>query len=141
MQKTAIIYWSGTGNTRKMAEAVQAGAASAGAHAVLLTPEEAGIETVRDMDSVALGCPAMGSETLEESSFKPMFERILPHLKGKKIFLFGSYGWGGDLWMQNWEADFKKAGIPLAVRSVISEGSPDTEVLTACMSAGRTIAQ
>jgi flavodoxin short chain len=141
MKNTAVIYWSGTGNTRKMAEAVHAGAAAAGAKALLLTPEEVTDQVIQDTDSVALGCPAMASETLEESSFKPMFERILPLLRGKKAALFGSYGWGDALWMQNWEALCREAGIDLAVPSVVSSGSPDTEVLAACMALGKVIAQ
>lgn len=38
--KTAVVYWSGTGNTEAMARAVAEGMTAAGAEAVLLTPAE-----------------------------------------------------------------------------------------------------
>jgi flavodoxin short chain len=102
MNKLAVIYWSGTGNTRAMAEAVAEGAKAAGAEASLLTCAE--VKDVSPFDAVALGCPAMGAEELEDSEFLPMLESIEPTLPGKKVALFGSYGWGDGEWMRTWEA-------------------------------------
>ena len=92
MSKVAVIYWSGTGNTEAMAGAVAEGAKAAGAEAALLTCAD--VTGVSDYDAVALGCPAMGAEELEDSEFLPMLEGIEPALPGKKVALFGSYGWG-----------------------------------------------
>ena len=96
MKKTAVIYWSGTGNTEAMAEAVLAGMKDGGADAVILTPDQVDAASVGKYDAIAFGCPAMGSEMLEESEFEPMFSSVKGSLGGKKIALFGSYGWGDD---------------------------------------------
>ena len=99
--KTAVIYWSGTGNTKQMAEAVLEGMKSAGAEAVLLEPSQVDASTFSGVDAVALGCPAMGSEVLEEMEFEPMFSANKGNLGGKKVALFGSFGWGDGEWMRN----------------------------------------
>ena len=94
MKKTAVIYWSGTGNTKQMAEAVLEGMKNAGAEAVLLEPAQVDASTFSGVDAVAFGCPAMGSEVLEEMEFEPMFSACKNSLGGKKVALFGSVGWG-----------------------------------------------
>ena len=92
MKKTAVIYWSGTGNTEAMAEAVLAGMKDGGADAVMLTPDQVDAASVGKYDAIAFGCPAMGSEMLEETEFEPMFSSVKGSLGGKKVALFGSYG-------------------------------------------------
>ena len=94
MSKIAVVYWSGTGNTESMAAMVAAGAKEAGAEAVLLTAAEFGPDQMDGYDAIAFGCPSMGAEQLEESEFEPMFSACEAKLSGKKIGLFGSYGWG-----------------------------------------------
>ena len=94
MSKVAVVYWSGTGNTEAMAEAVADGIREKGGEAVILTAGEFDRSMIEDYDSIAFGCPSMGDEELEESEFAPMFESCEPDLAGKKIALFGSYGWG-----------------------------------------------
>ena len=139
MSKVAVIYWSGTGNTEAMANAVLKGARSAGASADLLTPSEVNAGAVSAYTGVALGCPAMGAETLEEDEFEPMFNDIKVALKGKKVALFGSYGWGGGEWMETWERDCRGAGITLAVDSVIANEAPDDEAIAKCEALGKAI--
>ena len=101
MSKVAVVYWSGTGNTQSMADAVVAGITGKGGEAVLLTASEFDASLVESFDAIAFGCPSMGSEQLEESEFEPMFENCESRLSGKKIALFGSYGWGDGEWMRN----------------------------------------
>ena len=93
MSKIAVVYWSGTGNTQAMAEAVAAGAQEAGAQVEVLEASAFGGEQVKAFDAIAFGCPSMGAEQLEESEFEPMFQSCEPELSWKKIALFGSYGW------------------------------------------------
>ena len=105
--KTAVIYWSGTGNTEAMANAV-----AEGAGADLFTVSDFS-GSVADFDAIAFGCPAMGAEVLEEDEFEPFFTSIEGNLSGKKVLLFGSYGWGDGEWMHNWEERTKTAGAAL----------------------------
>ena len=88
---------------------------------------------------MALGCPAMGSEVLEDMEFEPMFEGCKSALKGKRVALFGSYGWGGGEWMHNWERDCRSSGIQLACDSVICNEAPDDAALAACQALGKTL--
>ena len=137
MKKAAVIYWSGTGNTEAMANAVLEGMKSAGADAVLLTASDVDVSAVGGYDAVALGCPAMGSEVLEDMEFEPMFDGCKASLKGKRVALFGSYGWGGGEWMHNWERDCRSSGIQLACDSVICNEAPDDAALAACQALGK----
>jgi len=105
--KTAVIYWSGTGNTEAMANAVAEGA---GVDAVTVSDFSGNVE---EFDALALGCPAMGAEVLEEDEFEPFFTEIESRLSGKKVFLFGSYGWGDGEWMRNWQERVTAAGAEL----------------------------
>ena len=140
MKKAAVIYWSGTGNTEAMANAVLEGMKSAGADAVLLTASDVDVSAVGGYDAVALGCPAMGSEVLEDMEFEPMFEGCKSALKGKRVALFGSYGWGGGEWMETWEDEIKKEGVSLAADSVICCETPNSEVMEECRQLGRKLA-
>lgn len=139
MKKAAVIYWSGTGNTEAMAEAVLAGMKDGGADAVMLTPDQVDAASVGKYDAIAFGCPAMGSEMLEESEFEPMFSSVKGSLGGKKIALFGSYGWGDGDWMQIWEDDCRAAGINLVHDSVICNGEPDAQALAKCKALGAAL--
>ena len=97
MNKLAIVYWSGTGNTETMANCIAEGAKAAGAEVELMGPSEFSAARFSEFGVVAFGCPAMGSEGLEEAEFEPMFSDLERSLGGKRIALFGSYGWGGKL--------------------------------------------
>ncbi len=140
MSKVAVVYWSGTGNTANMAMAVAEGAKAKGAEVEVLTPLEFASNMIEKFDGIAFGCPSMGAEQLEEVEFEPMFNDCVSKLAGKKIALFGSYGWGDGEWMRNWEADCQNAGITLVHESVILAGSPDTEGEAACQALGAAVA-
>ena len=134
MSKVAVIYWSGTGHTEAMAEAV-----AKGADGVLLTCAEVPEDVAAQYDAFALGCPAMGSEELEEDEFGPLFEKLAPSLAGKKVALFGSYGWGDGEWMRTWEDNCHAAGIVLACDSVTCQEDPDADALAACEALGASL--
>lgn len=139
MSKTAVVYWSGTGNTEEMARAVAEGALEAGAECSLMTSAQFGAEDVDKYDSLAFGCPAMGAEELEESEFLPMFEACEPVLSGKKTAIFGSYGWGDGEWMRKWEERCRRDGAVMACDFVICCEAPDRDGLEACKALGRSL--
>ena len=138
MSKLAVIYWSGTGNTEAMANAVADGAKEKGAEVDLLTCANVG--DISAFDAVALGCPAMGAEELEDGEFLPMLESIEGTLAGKKVALFGSYGWGDGEWMRTWEGRCAEKGIALATDSVIVNEAPDDEGIANCKALGAALA-
>lgn len=138
--KISVVYWSGTGNTEKMAAAVCDGAKKSGAETELMTVSEATAD-VLNSDVILFGCPAMGAEELEESEFEPFFSGIEGKLGGKKVGLFGSYGWGDGEWMRSWEKDCSDAGVNLVCESVTCCEAPDDAALTACRELGKTLAK
>ena len=140
MSKIAVVYWSGTGNTEAMANAVLEGVKEAGAEGKLLNCGEFDATKVADYDAIAFGCPAMGDEVLEEDEFEPLFEDCKAKLSGKKIALFGSFGWGDGEWMRNWEEDCKTAGAILACDPVICNDEPDDDAKEACQNLGKALA-
>ena len=103
MSKVSIVYWSGTGNTQKMAEAVAEGVKEAGAEADLKFVSAATVDELAAEPAFALGCPSMGAEELEDAEMEPFMAELESKISGKKIALFGSYGWGGGEWMRDWE--------------------------------------
>ena len=132
--KTAIIYWSGTGNTQQMAEAVAEGA---GAELFSVSEFSGNIE---DYDRVAFGCPAMGAEELEDSEFEPFFSGVVDKLSGKKVALFGSYGWGDGEWMRSWTEQVKGAGAEVVNgEGLIANEAPSDDDLENCRSLGQAL--
>lgn len=136
MSKVAVVYWSGTGNTEEMAKSIESGAMKAGASVEIFKASEFNEALLSQFDGVAFGCPSMGAEELEDSEFLPMFEACEPHLKDKKIGLFGSYGWGDGEWMREWEQTCLSDGAILVCDSVICQDAPDKEATEACKMLG-----
>ena len=134
--KAAVVFWSGTGNTEAMANAVVEGMKGAGAEVSTFKPADFNADKVAEFDAIAFGCPAMGAEVLEEDEFEPMFAGLESALSGKKIALFGSYGWGDGQWMRDWEDRCKAAGATLATESVMANNEPDDDAIGACKALG-----
>ena len=139
MSKIAIVYWSGTGNTETMAQAVAEGVKAGAGEAVLLTAAEFDAGMADSFDAIAFGCPAMGAEELEESEFAPMFAACEPKLSGKKLGLFGSYGWGDGEWMRTWEDTCRGDGAQVIGEPVICNEAPDDDALSACKALGTAL--
>jgi flavodoxin short chain len=140
MSKAAVIYWSGTGNTEKMAKAVLEGLNEAGAEAELFSVDKISPAEAAAYDRLALGCPSMGAEVLEEAEFEPFFTELEKKLAGKKTALFGSYGWGDGEWMRNWNARCEDSGAYLVAEGLIANEDPDEAALAACKELGKSLA-
>ena len=141
MNKIAIVFWSGTGNTEAMANYIAEGVRAAGGEAALLGPGDFSASQFSAYSSVAFGCPAMGSEVLEEAEFEPMFSALEGSLGGKRIALFGSYGWGDGQWMRDWCARCDNAGANLLDENgLMVNEAPDAEGEEACKELGRKLA-
>ncbi|MCY6369616.1 flavodoxin [Clostridium ganghwense] len=141
MKKVSIIYWSGTGNTEIMAKAIADGAKIDEVEVSLLSVSEASADDVKNSDVVALGCPSMGAEVLEEAEMEPFVESIESVVKGKKLALFGSYGWGDGEWMRNWVERMESCGAQLIDdEGLMANYEPDEEVLGNCKELGERLA-
>ena len=130
--KKAVIYWSGTGNTAAMASAIAAGM---GEGTELYSVDQF-TGDIADYDKIAFGCSAMGDEVLEEAEFDPFFTSIEGKLGGKKVALFGSYGWGDGQWMRDWAERTTKAGANLYDDGLTVTGFPDGDAKVQCTAFG-----
>ncbi len=140
MAKIAVVFWSGTGNTEAMANAVVDGIKAAGSDCDLYQVDDFKVEDMADYKAFAFGCPAMGAEVLEEDSFEPFFADAEKKLEGVPVALFGSYGWGGGAWMDDWSERTKEAGAKF-IGSVVAENAPDDETITECENLGKDLAK
>ena len=140
IKNVAVVFWTGTGNTEAMANAVAEGAAAAGAEARAISVADFSADDVVGYDALAFGCQAMGAEELESDEFEPVWEACKLALVGRPVELFGSYGWGGGEWMDAWKEDTEAAGLTVA-DALIANEAPDDEAVEACQALGRALAE
>ena len=129
--KASVIYWSGTGNTEAMANEIAAKLKELGADTKLVSVEEASLDDAKEAELLALGCPAMGAEELEEDYFRPYFDSIKDIIKDKKVAIFGSYEWNSGEWMDLWKKECEDDGIAV-IDAIIAYDHPDAEALEKC---------
>ncbi len=141
VDKIGVIYWSYKESTEIMAEKISNGIDEAGAKAILVNVVDFDINTIDSYYKIALGCPAMEGEALEKSEFEPFFKAISGHLKGKKVALFGSHGWGAGEWMQIWENQVKDLGAILFDHGLTILGEPDKASRRRCVEFGKAFAE
>ena len=139
MSKVAVVYWSSTGNTEAMANAVAEGAKMAGADTDLLTASDFNSSKASEYDAIAFGCPAMGAEELEDTEFEPMFSDVESAVTNKKVALFGSYGWGDGQWMRDWVDRCKASGINLINEGLMANEAPNDADLANCRALGASL--
>ncbi len=141
MDKVSIVYWSQSGNTLAMAEAIGNGVKAAGKEADVVNVSSASIDDLKEAKAFALGCPAMGAEVLEESEMEPFVTEVEAFASGKTIALFGSYGWGDGQWMRDWEERMTAAGATvLNGEGLICNEAPDDDAIAECESLGKQLA-
>lgn len=141
MSKITVVYWSQTGNTEEMANAIGKGIEEAGKQAKVVEVSNVSLDSLKESTTFALGCPAMGAEVLEESEMEPFVEKVEKFASGKEIALFGSYGWGDGEWMRDWEERMVNAGANIVgEKGMISQETPDDAVLEECKNLGKKLA-
>lgn len=140
MSKAAVIFWSQTGNTEQMASAIADGIRAGGLECDLMNVAEVSAADAAKYDKLALGCPAMGAEVLEEAEFDPFFTELEGKLGGRKVALFGSYGWGDGQWMRDWAQRADDDGAFLCGEPLIVNEAPDADGLEQCRALGAGLA-
>lgn len=140
MKTVTVIYWSGTGNTEKMAEGIVKGLEKNNLNVNLIPVGDAKLDDIIESDALALGCPSMGAEVLESSQMDPFVESLSDKVNNKPVALFGSYDWGSGEWMEDWEARMKSYGASLVENGLTVHLTPTGKDLEACEALGETIA-
>lgn len=141
MKKVSIIYFSGTGNTEAMAEAIAAGVKEAGGEASLVTSENASVDDVTSADTVALGCPSMGAEELDDT-MEMFVDSLESEVSDKAIALFGSYDWGDGEWIREWHDRMEGYGAKMIQDQdeLIAHLTPEDEDIEKCKELGKKLA-
>ncbi len=141
MDKVYVVYWTQSGNTQEMAEAIGKGITEAGKEAQVVSVSDVSPDVLKDAAAFALGCPAMGAEELEESEMEPFVSEVEKFANGKTIGLFGSYGWGDGEWMRTWTERMQKAGAKVVDgEGVIANEAPDDAAKAGCEELGKKLA-
>ena len=141
MDKVIVAYWSQTGNTAAMAAAIGEGITEAGKEAVVTDISSVSMDDLQAASAFALGCPAMGAEVLEEAEMEPFVAEVEGFAAGKKIALFGSYGWGSGQWLEDWCARCKEDGAVMQEEpGVMANEAPDDDAIAACNALGAKLA-
>ena len=141
MAAILVAFWSGTGNTEKMAELIREGAEEKGAQVECRVVSGLDADKVLSYDKIALGSPSMGDEVVEETEVEPLVEALGERVRGRRLALFGSYGWGDGEWMRQWAARMRGLGAELLDDGLIVQGAPDGEAAEKCRDFGRRLAQ
>lgn len=123
MKKLNIIYWSGTGNTEKMAEIIMMGVKEIGIDVETKMVSEATSEDL-NTDFIALGCPSMGAEELERE-MEVFIEENKDNFSNKRVGIFGSFDWGDGEWMRNWKELMESYGSEVVGEGVIANLTPN----------------
>ncbi|MDU2489469.1 MAG: flavodoxin [Clostridium celatum] len=135
-----IVYYSASGNTEKMANLIAESIVNGGKSVEVINVSNADANIFDNEEIVILGCPAMGDEVLEENEFEPFVEEISSKISGKKVALFGSYGWGDGQWMRDWQERMESLGCTLIDDGLIIQYEPEDNS-SECIQLGMTIAK
>ncbi|MCD1147896.1 flavodoxin [Peptoniphilus sp. KCTC 25270] len=134
-----IIYWSGSGNTEKMANSIADGVRAEGEEVKVIEVSSATVDDVKNVDKVAFGCPAMGAEELEESTMRPFMDSVNPLLGGKKIVIFGSYEWADGQWIRDWQEEVESFGGILVDDPLAVYDHPKEDDVDECERVGKAL--
>ena len=140
MSQIIVAYWSGTGNTEIMAQAIGKGIAESGGEVRVVSMEEIQPQELKKCDAFALGCPAMGAEELEDTIVEPFVSEVEKFAAGKRIALFGSYDWGDGEWMRIWTDRMKESGASIVgEEGLICNNEPDDAAKAQCEALGKKL--
>ncbi|NJD24142.1 MAG: FprA family A-type flavoprotein [Betaproteobacteria bacterium] len=144
-EKTLVVFYiSAYGNTRRMAEALAAGAETiAGVRVSLYDLEggESGIFTdlIEEADGLAFGSP-----TINADAVKPVWDVLSSlttvNVKGKLGAAFGSYGWSGEA-VRLIEDRLRGLKLRVPVEGLRIKLVPDDRELAECRNLGETLAR
>ncbi|MDR0696167.1 MAG: flavodoxin [Christensenellaceae bacterium] len=123
----AIVYWSGSGNTENLANAIADGVKEAGGTVDVYNVADAEVASIAEYNKIVLGCPAMGDEVLEESEFEPFYLELESLIAGKPVYLFGSYDWGDGQWMRNWAETASENKLQVIETLIVQQADDGTE--------------
>lgn len=144
-EKTLVVFYiSAYGNTRRMAEALAAGAETIGGVRVSLYDLEGGesgifTDLIEEADGLAFGSP-----TINADAVKPIWDVLSSlttvNVKGKLGAAFGSYGWSGEA-VRLIEDRLRGLKLRVPVEGLRIKLVPDAGELAQCRNLGEQLAR
>ena len=122
-----------------MVEDIGCGIKEAEKEVEILEVSNATDKDIIDAEVVVLGCPAMGVKELEDSEVIPFIDNNVALMQGKKMALFGSYGWGTGEWMDAWKEQMASLGANLVTEPLIVNEFTDGQDEAICNGYGKKI--
>ena len=135
-----VVYYSNSGNTQAMAEYIKEGIEKAGKQAEVIDAENIQAADLANEEILILGCPACGSEELDDMTMEPLIDSLGSSIAGKKVALFGSYSWGDGEWMTSWQDKMSSLGGVLISDGLIVNETPEGSDVDRCVAFGELIA-
>ena len=141
MKNISVIYWSHGGNVEALADQIAKGAEAAGANVSVKYVSDAEVADVTEADAVAFGSPSMDNNSVEKTEMLPFINqfKLLPN-NGKKVVLFGSFGWDDGKFMKDWRKIMDDYGFDVLDDLTVKE-SPNTNELEKAMKLGALLAK
>lgn len=141
MKKICIIYWSNGGNVEVLANTIAESAKKTGAEVTIKHVADAKVSDVVESDAVALGSPSMDNNRIEQKEMEPFVNefKLLPN-NGKKLVLFGSYGWDDGEFIEEWSLRMKDYGFDIIGKLAVNE-SPDDKDLQMAKELGKKLVE
>lgn len=140
MPKISIIYGSGLGRTKAMAEAIAEGAKTVeGVEVTLRDAYDAKPEDIRDADAIILGGSTYNYKLI--NSMNPVLKDMESmDLKNKIGVAFGSHGWSGE-GVKTLIEKMKSFGMNVVEPPITAYHVPKKEDIERCFHLGRTVAK
>ena len=139
MNKISLVYYSATGNTEQMAKAIEEGIVEAGGKVTVYKASEMNKEDILSSDVIVMGSSATGAEVIDENDMLPFMEEAGDKFKGKKVYIFGSYGWGGGEYADNWKTQLEGFGAKIVAMPILANENPSDDELAQLKEIGKKL--
>ena len=139
MNKISLVYYSATGNTEKMAKAIEEGIVEAGGTVTVYKSNAMDKDAILSSDVIVMGSSATGAEVIDVNELLPFMEEDGDKFKGKKVYIFGSYGWGGGEYADNWKAQLEGFGATIVAMPVLANEEPNEDELAQLKEIGKKL--
>jgi flavorubredoxin len=141
MPRILVLYYSQTGNTEKMANAVAEGARSV-ANTQVDVEYHVDVEDLSMFDAIIVGVATYHHDM--PMDVKRLFEEAAEKgidLKGKMGAAFGSYGWSGEAPKLVLEIMRNKFEMPHYQTPLLTKYTPEQNSLNACRELGKRVSE
>lgn len=137
--KVAIAYFSVSGNTEAMVDIFANALTAQDVDVYSQEAAEIDQDEFLSADLQVFACPACGTEEVDDSQMQPLINALADKLANKKVFLFGSYGWGDGAYMDAWASELKDLGVDMLLDPITCLEYPDEEATAALEQAAEQV--